>query len=173
MTLAVTVSATTPRPESTSTDDEGDVDLEHVERAKDVLGFDPRRFFDAPLLSVEQGAMNPVERMRAIIRGLDRKEKVASLMAVERQLDRGPRDEVLGMLEDRMAFLEEEGERPPDLRDASLDERPLRFTPADREVPPKKAFIVEDDGTRVPYDEKRDSSASAKLGDLRSEEGST
>lgn len=121
---------------------------DHIERATDELGFDPRRFFDEPLLSTQQGAIDPVERMASIIRGIDKKRRVAALITVERRLDRGPRDEVLSMLRERMAYLDEHGERT-DLRTASLDERPARFHPVDRDVPEKEVYAITSDDERV------------------------
>lgn len=166
MSLA-TGDSSTPPHQADST--EATEDLSHLNRAQDVLGFDPRRFFDQPLETRVRGALNPVERMAALIRGIDHKRKLASLMTVEQSLDRTPpdgRDTVMGMLEERMAYLDSHGERPDP--STPLSERPQRFQHVQRSVPPKRVWIVErtSEGKitdRTLYHEHRNTSASAKL----------
>ncbi|WP_135807340.1 hypothetical protein [Halorussus marinus] len=134
---------------------EEDEEIPHIDRAVDQLGFDPRRFFDEPLLAGDDTAMDPVERMRGIIRGLDDKQSVASLLSVEKTLERGPRDEVIEMLQDRMAFLREHGERPDNLRTEWPHELPERYQPHDRDRRQADVYWVdEDEGERRPWSQR-------------------
>jgi len=76
---------------------------------RDHLGEDPARFLDQPLFGTHS---NPGRLMRDRIRGIDEVEVVRAWRAVERNLDRGPRDKVLEWLDEREDELEEIGDRP-------------------------------------------------------------
>ncbi|WP_132060224.1 hypothetical protein [Halorussus amylolyticus] len=125
-------------------------------RLKDRHGENPARFLDHRL--VEYGADHTDHTLSRMVkdrvRGIDRIEIVRVWKAVERRLDRGPRKPILDLLDEREAFLEEHGERPPDLRTEWPHELPERYQPTEREVPPKECFIVKANGERVPYDER-------------------
>lgn len=92
-------------------------------RLKQKLGENPARFLDHSL--VERGNRHTdftLQRLvRARIRGIDRLEVVNAWIAVERKLDRGPRDLVIKLLEERKAYLEDHGER--DLPNLTAEER--------------------------------------------------
>jgi hypothetical protein len=93
---------------------------------------DPARFLDHDLVGTEWS-----EIVESRIRGIDRIRVARAWIAVERALGRGsddgPRDAVIEMLEDRIAFLQEHGERPRDLRAA--DQLPDRYYPGARPDP--------------------------------------
>lgn len=72
---------------------------------REDIGEDPAYYLDAPI--IRRGRM-----MRARIRGIDFFDVLSAWKAVERRLDRGPRDRVIGWLNEREAYLEEHGERP-------------------------------------------------------------
>ena len=82
-------------------------------RLQAKLGENPARFLDHDL--VEYGASHTDETLQSLvtarIRGIDYLEVVNAWIAVERKLDRGPRDRVISLLEQRKAHLEENGER--------------------------------------------------------------
>lgn len=82
-------------------------------RLEDQIGEDPGRFLDHEL--VERGPSHTdrtLQRLaRARIRGIDRPPVARAWIAAERRLDRGPRETVLAWLEDRLAYLEDHGDR--------------------------------------------------------------
>lgn len=122
-------------------------------RLKADIGENPARFLDHKI--VEYGADHTDHSLARMVRdriqGIDRIEVVRAWKAVERRLDRGPRDAVMELLNDREQFLQEHGERPDNLRTEWPHELPERFRPTDREVPPKDCFVIKSDGERVPY----------------------
>jgi len=133
-------------------------DREEFPVLRDRLGEDPARFLDRPLIDPShQGTGSPFLLAKARIRGIDDAEVIRAYRAVERRLDRGPREEVLELLEEREEILDELGDRA----DRDLGER----DPS--ETPPKAVFILDGDGTREPYESVRDSSASAKVRRVR------
>lgn len=77
-------------------------------RVSDAIGEDPGRYLDRDL----EGARELIE---ARIRGIDFLETARAWIAVERNLGRdpegGPRPEVLELLQEREAYLEEHGDR--------------------------------------------------------------
>jgi len=139
-------------------------------RLKRKLGENPARFLDHEL--VDRGSRHTdrtLQRLaRARIRGIDKIGVVNAWIAVERKLDRGPRDRIIDLLEERKAYLEEYGERP-DLATASLDERPSRYQPHDRDLPEAEVTIVTRDGERVPIEERP---TRASVGNSLNSEGS-
>ncbi|WP_423745088.1 hypothetical protein V5735_03420 (plasmid) [Haladaptatus sp. SPP-AMP-3] len=82
-------------------------------RLKEDVGENPARFLDHAL--VEYGASHTDETIQSLvvarIRGICYLEVVNAWIAVERKLDRGPRDNIISLLEERKAYLEENGER--------------------------------------------------------------
>ncbi|WP_135806033.1 hypothetical protein [Halorussus marinus] len=124
-------------------------------RLKRKLGENPARFLDHDL--VERGSRHTDRTLqplvRARIRGIDKIGVVNAWIAVERKLDRGPRDRIIELLEERKAYLEEYGERP-DLATARLDERPSRYQPHSRDLPATEVTYVTADGERVPADKR-------------------
>ena len=139
---------------------------------REDLGEDPARWLDHRL--VEYGADytdHTLSRMvRDRIHGIDRIAVVNAWIAVERNLDRGPRRPIIQLLEKRLVYLEEHGERPSDLRTEWPHELPDRYRPFGREVPPKEAYVIKRDGERVPYSQRpttasvgRSSSTSQKV----------
>jgi len=95
---------------------------------KDDVGEDPARFLDHDLVSTEWSAI-----VESRINGIDRLPVLRAWLAIERRLDRGPRDYVIDLLDERERFLQEHGDRPRDLRDA--DELPDRYYPGGRTDP--------------------------------------
>lgn len=99
-------------------------------RLKEKLGENPARFLDYEL--VERGSSHTdrtLQRLvRARIRGIERLEVVNAWIAVERKLDRGPRDRIIELLEKRKAHLEANGERElPNLTAEERRERARRL----------------------------------------------
>lgn len=95
-------------------------------RLKQKLGENPARFLDHNL--VERGRGHTDRTLQRLvfarIRGIDRLEVVNAWIAVERKIDRGPRDRVIDLLEQRKAYLEKDGER--DLPHWTAEERRAR-----------------------------------------------
>ncbi len=97
------------------------------------IGHDPARWLDKPLFTGAgpgdssvgyDTTSDPIEAMQQRIRGIDRLQVVAVWLTAEHRLERGPRDRVVSMLEDRRDYLEEEGQR--DLPTRSRAERRKR-----------------------------------------------
>jgi hypothetical protein len=88
-------------------------DRERFPSLKEDIGEDPARYLDHDL--IERGSratsttLQPLVRAR--IRGIDEIGVVRAWIAVERRLDRGPRESVIELLEERLAYLQEYGER--------------------------------------------------------------
>jgi hypothetical protein len=133
-------------------------DREEFPVLRDRLGEDPARFLDRPLVEPShQGTSSPFLLAKARIQGIDDREVIRAYRAVERRIDRGPREEVLALLDEREAVLEEIGDRD----DRDLGER----DPA--ETPPKDVLIIDENGNPEPYETARKSSASAKVARVR------
>lgn len=141
-------------------------------RLKQKLGENPARFLDHDL--VERGNRHTdrtLQRLvRARIRGIDRLEVVNAWIAVERKLDRGPRDRIIDLLEERKVYLEEHGGRPKDLQTEWPQDLPDRYQPAnrDRQETETEVYFVRRDASgevieRTPLEEKRSGTAAAKL----------
>lgn len=109
---------------------------------KRAIGEDPARFLDHQL--VERGPAHTDETMqrlvRARIRGIDRRDVAARWLAVERDLERGPRRTIIDWLTDRMAELDERGDRPDRL--PAGPRRPPEAYEQDAETPVR--FVDED-----------------------------
>jgi len=84
---------------------------ESFPQLREDLGEDPARYLDVPMF-IDGNREPPLFTAFARIRGIDRLEVANAWLAVERRLDRGPRDPVVEALEERIAYLEEAGERP-------------------------------------------------------------
>lgn len=78
------------------------------------IGEDPAQFLDHDLLG-DSRHDTPLRTALARIKGIDSLQVANAWLAVERQLDRGPREQVVDALENRIAFLDEHGERPDNL----------------------------------------------------------
>lgn len=128
-------------------------DVEQFPTAVERVGENPARWLDHDLVSDEDKRW----MAQARIEGIDYMEVAASYHSVERQLDRGPRDRVLEWIEDRMAELEERGDR---------DERPRRDPDTIREVSHETKLLDEDGEER-----DRGSSAKARVDSLRADGG--
>lgn len=128
------------------------------QKLKKDIGENPARFLDRRLVEYGQDHTDHTfaRMVRDRIKGIDRLAVVNAWIAVERKLDRGPRDRVIDLLEQRREFLQEHGERPDDLRTEWPQDLPERYNPAnrDREVPPKECYVITADDERVPYDER-------------------
>jgi hypothetical protein len=88
-------------------------DRESFPALRDDLGEDPAKFLDRPL--VEYGEDHTDHTGRRMfedrVSGIDSLAVIRAWKAVERRLDRGPREAVVQVLEQRESFLEREGER--------------------------------------------------------------
>lgn len=107
---------------------------------REDLGEDPARFLDRPLFGSNPQTSGEGVFIRARIRGIDEIAVVRAWTAIERRLERGPREKVLDLLDEREAELAEIGERPD------------RCESADRDRPSKEWYFV-DDGERIPWPE--------------------
>lgn len=105
-------------------------DEQDSQRMRDRLGEDPAQFLDKPLETRSgwrhttagyHSTSDPIDAIRSRIRGIDRLQVVAAYLTVEHRLDRGPRDQVVSLLEQRREHLEATGGR--DLPEWSSDER--------------------------------------------------
>jgi hypothetical protein len=130
-------------------------------RLKRKLGENPARFLDQDL--IERGNDHTDRTSQRLvfarIRGIDRLETVNAWIAVERKLDRGPRQRVINLLERRKAYLEEHGER--DLPNLTAEERRERAREKFERCRGRKA-TSDDDGAL---------SASEKLHRIRADGG--
>jgi len=98
-------------------------DRQDFPRLREDIGEDPARFLDRPLLEYGfQTGAAPLVKAR--IAGIDYLDVIRAWIAVERRLDRGPRDNVIRWLERREETLQAKGER--DDRLESLDDREER-----------------------------------------------
>jgi hypothetical protein len=80
---------------------------------RDKIDEDPARFLDHDIFGTPCGMGR---MMRARIQGIDDLETIRAWRAVERKINRGPRERVLEWLDDREEELEEIGERPDRLK---------------------------------------------------------
>lgn len=117
---------------------------------KDDIGEDPARFLDHELVTDEDMRRLVFAR----IRGIDTIAACRAWIAVERNLDRGPREKIIETLQARIDMLEEIGERPDRLEYWES-----------RDIPEKRVLI---DG--VPADEQPDSAVD-KASQIRSDGG--
>lgn len=80
-------------------------DREQFPAVEERIGEDPARFLDYP---------EDPDRLRlayARIRGIDRQEVIVEWLRVERELERGPRETVIGWIQERNRELVERGDR--------------------------------------------------------------
>lgn len=122
-----------------------DRDRERFPEVAARIGEDPARYLDRPLLEPDREGSDPSFVIVVRIRGIDYLDVIGSWIGVERALERGPRDEVLGWLHQRAESLEAHGER------------------GDRPVGPRRPALPKE----VRWTNDRGSSASAKLQQMR------
>lgn len=103
------------------------------------IGEDPARFLDRPLFDGAQDTTSPGWMIQKRIEGIDDLLVIRYWFEVEERLQRGPRDKVIQMLENRAQHLKTHGQRPQRLE--SLD---VRHTPE------KECYLVRD-GERIPF----------------------
>jgi len=103
------------------------VDREKFPPLRSDIGEDPARFLDHEL--VTDADMRKMTFAR--IRGIDTIATCRAWIAVERRLDRGPREAIIERLQERIETLEEIGERPERLTER---EEP-------RNIPKKRVII--------------------------------
>lgn len=122
-------------------------DREHFPSVKERIGEDPARFLDYP-----EGP-DSLRLAYARINGIDRQDVIVEWLRVERELQRGPRDTVIGWIQERNREIIEHGDRDDQLANA---------TPHD-EIEPTESVVVwpdRDGGTRS-------GSASSKISRMR------
>ena len=108
-------------------------------RLQEDIGEDPGRFLDMDLFA-RDAAGSTGHLLRARIRGIDRLDVLRAWIAAERRLDRGPREKVIELLEEREAELQEIGERPDRL--PLGPRRPPEWTTQE-----SAAVFIDEDGT--------------------------
>ena len=81
------------------------------------IGEDPARFLDAPLLAPDREGASPFLLAQARIRGIDRFDVLQAWITVEVALERGPREQMIALLNQRKSELDELGERSDRLGD--------------------------------------------------------
>ena len=84
------------------------------------IGEDPARFLDAPLLEPDREGASPFLLAQARLRGIERFNVLQLWIDVEVALERGPRKQVIALLNQRKRELDELGERPDRLGDYRL-----------------------------------------------------
>ena len=89
-------------------------DREHYPGLYAEIGEDPAQFLDHDLLG-DSRHDTPLRTAIARIKGIDSLSVANAWLAIERRLDRGPREQIVELLEARIAHLEDVGERPDDL----------------------------------------------------------
>jgi hypothetical protein len=100
------------------------------------IGEDPARWLDKPVTNDnDAGGM-----ARIRIQSIDKLSVAEGWIEVEHELSRGPRQEVIKWLRERILELEKIGERPD------------RLEPVNRTKPETEAYLVRD-GDRVPWSE--------------------
>lgn len=97
---------------------------------RDDIGEDPARFLDHDLHQDE----NMKRLALARIKGIDTIEKIEAWRAVERNLDRETRDQIINELDQRRAILEEIGERPDRLEFGPFQSAEDRESESDQET---------------------------------------
>lgn len=131
-------------------------DRERFPDVEERIGEDPARVLDRPLIKPTRSkTSSPFALAEARIRGIDRLGVLNGYLQVERSLDRGPRDQVVELLEQRRDLLLELGDR--DDRDVG---------PRDP-APEKDVVIIDEDGNPEPYEKARKGTASAKVQSVR------
>ena len=78
-------------------------------RLYEEIGEDPVELLDKPAVATDDE--DNLAHARARIRGIAYLDVLRAWKAAERRHDRGPREQVMGWLEEREAFLEEHGDR--------------------------------------------------------------
>jgi len=116
-------------------------DREQFPHLKDDIGEDPARFLDRPLFDASDGQTSSAWFIAQRIGGIDRIEVCRAWKAIERRLERGPRDRIIELLNEREQRLEEIGERSD------------RLEPIDRESTPKEWYRIDQDGERTPWED--------------------
>jgi hypothetical protein len=129
---------------------------------KDDIGENPARFLDRDLDEPNDETTDYTHRrmVRDRIRGIDKLAVVNAWIAVERRLDRGPRDHIIRLLETRKSHLQEYGER--DLPDMTREERRERSRELYERVADRKVSNQMEDGPL---------SATQKLNQMRADGG--
>jgi hypothetical protein len=94
----------------------GDRGRERFPGLREDIGEDPARYLDVPMFR-PPGAdgSSPLSTAMARIRGIDQLAVANAWLAVERRLDRGPRERVVDALQERIEYLEGHGSRPSDI----------------------------------------------------------
>jgi hypothetical protein len=93
-------------------------DREEFPRIRDDLGEDPAKFLDRPLVEYGEDHTDHTGRrmFEERVAGIDSIPVVRAWIAVERRIERGPREAVIQVLEQRESYLEREGEREERIR---------------------------------------------------------
>ncbi|WP_340099465.1 hypothetical protein [Salinibaculum salinum] len=120
----------------------GSMDRARYQKINDEIGEDPAQWLDKPLFkSPERNSTSAGWAIQHRIKSIDSFAVLGAWKGVERNLERGPRDRVMKMLNERAQELEDIGERPDRLqaRDG-------------RDVPEKEWYIVRD-GERLSWSE--------------------
>lgn len=96
---------------------------EEFPEIENEIGEDPARFLDKPLAPdyTSGGDTTPLALAKARIKGIEKLTVVARWLEVEHQLERGPRDSIVELLEKRGQDLKEHGDR--NLPNLSPEER--------------------------------------------------
>lgn len=84
-----------------------DVDREQFAAVKAEIGEDPARWLDRPLLQPSQIGSDPAVFIQARINGIASVDVCRQWIEVERELERGPRTEVIQWLNQRMQTLKD------------------------------------------------------------------
>lgn len=133
------------------------------------VGYDPVKYLDANL-DIDEDDEFATATPIALIKGLDSLQEVQDWLTIELELDRGPREPIIAALNERKHFLEEHGDAPTTYPVES-DDDPERFRRHDRSPTDAECYIVRN-GERIPYEEARGGSATAKLAQRRDSTGS-
>lgn len=117
-----------------------DIDEERLRRE---LGENPVRYLDRQISAIPDNS----SLFFARVKGIDKLAVIQSWIAVERNLERGPRDHVVEILERRKNHLLDVGERP-DLLTTPDETRPDRYQrrQEDRDLPPTEITWLDQDG---------------------------
>jgi hypothetical protein len=120
----------------------GSLDRARYPDVRERIGEDPAQYLDKPLFETSYDGDCSVAgwTIKVRIQSIDSFAVLGAWKGIERNLDRGPRDRVMEMLNDRAQELEAIGERPD------------RLVERDGRHVPKSEWYIVRDGERLPWE---------------------
>lgn len=153
---------------------------------KDAIGYDPARYLDVPLLETGIEGTPKIRVAISMIQGISRLGVANAWIAAERRLERagdpddpdkpdpGPREQIMALLEAKVDYLVEHGDRP---RELPTEDGPRRYRKHNRDRPPAECVLIRREVLgdelevvdRVPIEEVRERTAKVKIENKRAD----